>query len=116
MNRTLCIQVQPNRAPDINLARVRSICDGLASRKDLVARFAAIEGRDKGPYVNLMFETGNPRELWKLLRTRLYRDKAVGAALARASMAVIEGKQGWDDYYLLFHFDPDVPVEKLDSR
>ena len=115
MTRTLCIQVQPNRARDIDLARVRSICEGLATRKDLIARFSASEGCDKGPYVNLMFETGNPKELWRQLRTKLYRDKAVGAALARSSMAMIEGEQGWDDYDLLFHFDPDVPVEKPDS-
>jgi hypothetical protein len=116
MSRTLCIQVHPNRAPDLDLARLRSICDVLATRKDLIARFSANGRRDKGPYINLMFETGNPEKLWRLLRTKLYRDKAVGAALARASMAVIEGKQGWDDYYLLFHFDPDVPVENPDSR
>lgn len=113
---TLCIQVQPNRVPDIDMARVRALGDGVASNKDLVSRFAVVEGEDKGPYANLMFETTELKKLWHLLQGTLYKDKMVGSALSQASMAMCEGKDGWNDYLLLYHFDPSVKLDNIDAR
>jgi hypothetical protein len=113
---TLCIQVQPNRAPDIDMARIRALGEGIASDKELVTRFAIVEGEDNGPYANLMFETTELQKLWRLLQDALYRDEEVGSALSQASMAMCEGKDGWNDYLLLYHFDPSVKLDNFNAR
>jgi hypothetical protein len=113
---TLCIQVQPDRAPDIDLARVRALGEDVASNKELVSRFAVVDGKDKEPYSNLMFETTELEELWRVLQDALYKDEKVGSALSQASMAMCEGNDGWNDYLLLHHFDPSVKLDNLNAR
>lgn len=113
---TLCIQVQPNRAPEIDIARVRALVEGVAENKELVSRFAVVEGEDKGPYSNLMFETTELKTLWGLLLDTLYKDKKVGSALSQSSMAMCEGSDGWNDYLLLYHFDPSVKLDTINAR
>jgi len=113
---TLCIQIQPNRAPEMDMARVRALGEEVASDKVLVERFSIVQGEDGGPYVNLMFETERLAELWKLLSVKLYEDRGVGAGMARASMSTCEGKHGWDDYLLLYHFDPEIKLDDFNAR
>ena len=110
---TFCIQVQPDRAPDLDMERVRSLCRLISSRRALVVRHSIAEGVDKGRYVNLMFDTAQPRELWGMLHSIFYEDAIIGSGLALASMAMCEGDQGWDDYRLLHHFDPEVETDTL---
>ena len=110
--RTLCIQVQPDRAPAIDMARVFALCQSVAANKKLVSRFAAVEGEDNGLYTDLMFETTELQTLWRLLQNVLYKDAKIGSALSKASMTTCEGKDGWNDYLLLYHFDLSL---KLDS-
>ena len=110
---TFCIQIQPSRAPDLDMDRVRSLCRLVSSRRALVDRHSIAEGVDNGRYVNLMFDTAQPADLWAMLSSIFYQDGMVGAGLARASMAMCEGDQGWDDYRLLHHFDPEVELDTL---
>lgn len=105
-----CIQIHPGRAGDLDLDAVRALCAALAKDDGLVRRHVVVEGEDDGPYVNLMFDTERPKELWSLLQQRLYQSSAVGAPMRRGSMAMCQGKRGWDDYLLLHHYDPAVPV------
>ena len=112
---TLCIQVQPNRAPAIDMERVRALGETIAANKELITRFAVVEGEDNGPYSNLMFETLELQKLWESLWQTLYGDDSVGLALSQASMAMCEGSDGWNDYLLLYHFDPLVKVDRLDG-
>lgn len=112
----LCIQVQPNKVPDIDMERVRALGEAVSSDKTLVSRFAIVEGEDKDPYSNLMFETQELQKLWRLLQDVMYRDKKVGLALSQASMAMCEGNDGWNDYLLLYHFDPSVQLNNFNAR
>jgi len=43
----------------------------------------------------------------------LYKDGQVGPAMARASMAMCEGSDGWTNYLLLYHFDRSVKVDRF---
>lgn len=108
----LCIQIQPNRAPDLDVAALRNLCDVLAGNELLVERCSFVEGDDEGPYLNLMFETNSLQALWALLQDHLYQDKTIGALLKRASIATCEGDHGWEDHLLLHHFDRTL---RLDS-
>jgi hypothetical protein len=112
---TLCIQVQTNRLPGIDIQRVQALSKTIASNKKLVTRFAVVEGQDDGPYSNLMFETLELQKLWESLWETLYRDGRVGSALSQASMAMCEGSDGWNNYLLLYHLDPLVKLDRLDA-
>lgn len=108
-----CIQVHPDRSLELDLDRVRSLCEGLASSNRLIRRFTFAEGTDRGRYANLMFDTTDPEALWKLLQQSLYRSSEFGGALAKSSMVMCEGSHGWDDYLLLHHYDPTVRCDRL---
>ncbi len=113
---TFCIQVQPDRAPELDMERVLSLCRLATSRRVLVERHSIVEGVDdagKGPHVNLVFDTAEPRALWDLLRSLFYEDSMVGPALATASLVMCEGEDGWDDYRVLHHFDPQVEIDEI---
>jgi hypothetical protein len=112
---TLCIQIQPNRAIGIDMKRVRALAESLASDNELITRFAIVEGDDRGPYSNLMFETSDPQKLWHLVSDALYKDGKVGPALASGSMAMCEGSNGWTNYLLLYHFDPSVKLDRFED-
>lgn len=113
---TLCIQVQPNRAPGIDMLRVRALAETIAANKELTTRFAVVEGEDDGPYSNLMFETWGLQKLWESLWETLYKDERVGSVLSQASMAMCEGSDGWNNYLLLYHFDPLEKLDRLDAN
>lgn len=98
------------------MATVRMLAEVIASNKELVSRFAVVDGEDKEPYSNLIFETTELRILWDLLQKSLYKDEKVGLALTQASMAMCEGNDGWNDYLLLYHFDPSLKLDTIDAR
>ena len=93
------------------MERVRGLCERVAANKDLVMRFAVVEGEDRGPYANLMFESSDLQRLWGSLSDVLYGDEKVGPALSKASIAMCEGREGWNDYLLLYHFDSSVELD-----
>jgi len=108
-----CIQVQPDRAPDISIDRVRELCREVASDTALVERHGVVEGDDGGPYLNLMFETPRAAAFWQAVQARIYADAVVGEPMAKASMATCTGEEGWDDYLLLHHYDPRHELDAL---
>lgn len=113
---TFCIQVQPDRAPGIDIDRVRELCQETASDTSMVERHGVIEGNDEGPYLNLMFEIVKAGEFWRSVKTKLYADPLVGGAMERASMATCTGEHGWDDYLLLYHYDKGLQLDVLPNH
>ena len=61
----LCIQIQPHRAPDLDVAAVRNRCEALASKETVIERFAVVEGPDEVAYIrafsNHMESRGIPK-------------------------------------------------------
>ena len=111
----LCIQIQPNRAPALDMASVRGACDVLAAREAIVGGLTSFEGDDDGPYLNLIFETTDLPALWEMLRSRLFQDKIFGTLMNKASIVTCEGSRGWDDYLLLHHFDRTEVLDNFDN-
>jgi hypothetical protein len=111
-----CIQVQPDRAPGLDIGRVRGLCVQLASDKALIERHGVIEGDDGGPYLNLMFETPDAAKFWKMVETKIYGDHVVGGPMSQASLATCTGEHGWDDYLLLHHYDQGLQLDSLSDR
>jgi hypothetical protein len=110
---TFCLQIQPDRAPGLDMDRVRSLCRLVTSRRALARNHSIVDGTDKGQHLNFIFETGQPAEFWALLQSVFYEDTLIGPAMARASLALCEGDQGWDDCLVLHHFDPEVETDTL---
>jgi len=106
--RSLSIQFQPERADGLDVKRLEAACAEIATVTDLVEHHEFNEGSDRGPYINFTFGTRRAGELWRLISDRLYKDKEFGPHMRVASMAMCSSEEGWDDYLLLYHFDPAV--------
>lgn len=96
------------RCDDLDVPGVRSVCEDLAAEKILIQRFAFVDGTDGHYYIDLMFETDRPKELWDLLLQRLYQSAEFGGSMRKSSMAMCQGQHGWDDYLLLHHYDSTI--------
>jgi hypothetical protein len=106
-----CIQVHPHRCPQGDVAELFSQCERLTTDKDWVRRFRAEHGFDEHAYVKLWFETEYPKLLWQGLNARLYSAGALGKLMRTASIAMCEGRHGWDDGLLLYHYDVGVSTD-----
>ena len=108
----LCIQVQPNLAPGIDLGVVREVAVQLGSTT-LFTRHGEEEGFDNGPYISLYFDTPYLSEAWPVIWSQLYEDARIGTLIRASSIAICEGNNGWDDYLLLHHFNPAESVDDI---
>lgn len=108
--KSISVQVQPERSPGIDIARLTDLFTELASRVDLVRHHAFQSGEDDGAYFNFTFGTEQPEELWRTMLALIYKAPEYKVHMAVASMAMCSGESGWDTYVQLFHWDPLVPV------
>lgn len=106
--RSLSIQVQPARSPGIDRAGVISEFEAIAGATELEKHHTFDSGDDKVTYFNFTFGTSDAQNLWQLIRRRLYNTGNFSNHMRQASMAMCSSEEGWDDYLLLYHFDPTV--------
>ena len=111
--RSLSVQVQPDRAPGMDMAGVTRAFELLVARTDLVQHHAFSAGTVPGPYFNFTFGTNRAAELWAAMRELLYESAQYGPAMAAASMAMCSSETGWEQYVQLYHWDPAVATVAL---
>lgn len=111
--KAISIQIQPRRAPGLNIDEIRTLMERIATSSPLVERHHFDEGHDKGHYFNFTFGTQDLKGLWEILREQVYADRVFGRLVALSSIATCEGSHGWDDYLLLHHFDPEQRRDTL---
>lgn len=105
----LTVQVQPNRAPTLDLEAVLALFASAAELAD-----AELEIReDEGPYVNYDFRTRDLPRLWEILQGQVFWDQAIGPSLAKSSIVTCQGKRGGDDYLLLHHYDRGLALDDI---
>lgn len=109
--KALSIQVQPNRSPEIDMERIQSEFEKLAMVTELVAHHDFNHGEDNGPYYNFTFGTTSAAKLWQRIQQSIYHNVEFGAYMQASSMAMCSSEHGWDDYLLLFHYDPSVTLD-----
>jgi hypothetical protein len=114
MLKALSIQIQPERAPELNVAEVKRSLEAI-TKSTLVRRHDFNEGFDETRYLNFTFGTEDLRGLWSLIQSTIFGDAPFAEPLARASIIVCEGNDGWNDYLQLFHFDPSLPRDSIDA-
>jgi hypothetical protein len=109
--RSLSIQVQPDKSPSINMQRLDAAFEIIASDRYLVEHHSFSNGMDKSPYSNYTFGTKHALRLWESVQTSIYNNTEFGAHMRLASIVTCSSEEGWDDYLLLFHFDPAVELD-----
>jgi hypothetical protein len=108
----LCIQIQPSRAPGINLAFIRDAAAQLGATA-LFTQYGEEEGFDEGTHINLYFDAPSPAEAWPVIHSTFYDDVRLCEMLRKLSIATCQGQAGWDDYLLLHHFDTTLFLDKF---
>src|SRR5215468_9033752 len=109
--RSLSVQIQPERSPTLNLVAVTSAFVEIAGDVQLVRHHAFDQGHDSGDYHNFTFGTERAGALWREIRRRLFDDPVLGDDMRKVSIAACSSDTGWNDYLLLFHFDPAASVD-----
>jgi hypothetical protein len=109
--RALSIQVQPDLSPGIDMSQVTAAFELIAGDSELVKHHSFDHGYDKAPYFNYTFGTPDAGRLWQIVRKNLYSSRELTPHMRRASMAVCSSEEGWDEYLLLYHFDPAVKLD-----
>jgi hypothetical protein len=110
--RSLSIQVQPERVPELDIEETKRIIEELRGNL-LVEKCSFDEGYDKRRYLNFTLGTNNAKSLWDVIQRTFFEHNIVGKQLAKCSIVVCSSEEGWDNYILLYHFDPSVPVESF---
>ena len=108
----VCIQVHPSRAPTLNVTCLSEVCEVIAKQIKSIRGIGITKGEDDGKYLNIVFATENPIESWRKLKEALLDSAEFGSSLKASCMCMCTGKTGWDDYLLLYHFDPEVPLDE----
>ena len=99
----ICVQFQPDRAPELSLKEIRSVLESIGATPRLVQGHRVDEGEENGPYLNFTFDTPDLGELWALIEDQIFRDPPWGRLARKASIVTCEGN------LILHHFDPAVP-------
>jgi hypothetical protein len=115
MMKALSIQIQPERVPGLKMKEVQVAFEAIAGMSPLVEHHQFDDGFDKTRYFNFTFGTEDLERLWAVIRSTIYRNPALAEPIAKSSIVVCTGENGWDDYLLLFHFDPSVPCAEINA-
>jgi len=107
----LIVQVQPDRAPALDLDAVLALLTSAAELAD--AELEITEGEDDGPYLTCDFRTRDLGRLWEILQGQVFWGRAIGPSLAMSSIVTCQGNRGWDDYLLLHHYDRAQALDTL---
>lgn len=117
----LHVRIQPERAPDLDLAAVLALFSSAAEVAD--AELEVLGGDDDdpdlddaGPCVRFAFRTLDVVRLWNVLQGQVFWDDTVGPDLAIASIVTCGRRHGDDDVELLLHHhDRSIVPDTLDD-
>lgn len=92
--------------------------DHRVAAEGVVLTFEFGKGNDRGPYLNFSFTAHNHSlpKVWRLVKRRVLGYRSLGDLLRRSCIVTCVGFRGWDNYLLLHHFNPKVPLEELRIR
>jgi len=99
--RCLHIQLQPELCNCDDPSKLADGLKSIATVHPATKKVEVVFGEDDGPYININIDTTDPTSLWSLLHDAIAND----VSLSSCAIACCEGATGWDDYFLLFHFD-----------
>jgi hypothetical protein len=112
--RSLNIQIQTVREPSLDVVRLRHILEDLSNLKPLVESTIRDEGSEYGLFMNCTYQTENLHAFWAAVQERLLSVPEFGEKASNCSTIIASrGGEGWEDYLLLQHFDPNIETQSL---
>lgn len=109
----VCVQIHPVRDPELDTNQLKSACEFIAKNIPGIRGVGFSEGEDAGPYLNIIFAVVEPAQSWHQIRLALIESSEFGGSLKKCCMCMCTGQNGWDDYLLLYHFDPRVALDEI---
>lgn len=109
----ICIQVHLSLAPTLDRVRLTQDCERIARSTPSVRGMEVSDGDDDGPFINIALASDNLAQSWRQLGPALLESPEFGATLKAASLWMCTGEDGWNDYRLLYHYDPTIEVDEL---
>jgi hypothetical protein len=109
--RSLSVQVQPHKSPDLDMTMLTLAFKRLTKRGELVATYSFDKGDNAGPYYNYTFSTTRAATLWRTIKSEIYDEPEFHAHMSKASMAMLSSETGWRTYSMLFHWDSAVEID-----
>ena len=110
---TLSIQIHAERASPRRMEDIEFAFAALAQNSDLVAAYLFSRGDECGIDSTSTFDTRSPNLLWKTIDSRIFPHSESATNLKNAAIVVCSGSAGWDDYFLVSHFDASECVDEL---
>ena len=109
--RTICIQVQPERARGLDVKAVARLMLRIAIAAK-VQEFSVIRGANDH-WLNFLFTVKGLRPMWRKLRSGVLSHAKHGAKLRRCTIVSAQGSRGWANYRLLHHFNGAEPLDEI---
>ncbi|MHC4750142.1 MAG: hypothetical protein ACYTFW_09740 [Planctomycetota bacterium] len=109
----LSVQIQLERSSKLEEDRIIHSFKEMCDKSSLIKHIDIEKGYDEGSYININYTTDNLKALWGQIRSHFYEQEDFGLVLAKASIVVCEGDNGWDDYLLLHHFDEREEIDTI---
>ena len=85
----------------------------MAADNPLVSTYRFSNGNDDGDYLNFDFDTPHPAALWDQIQGAIYDASPFGQEVCQSSMAICTGRNGWEDYLLIHHWDPEEDLDEV---
>jgi hypothetical protein len=111
--RTLSIQFQPSRSPDLTVEAVTTLMARIAASLSDVREFTVQRGSERDPCINYFFTSRAPARIWMALGVQAFAHRRLGPRLRRATIVTCQGSRGWDNYLLLHHFDQRHSLDRM---
>lgn len=107
---TICCQIQIDRLTTLTEERINDLVRNISNQTPNVS-FES--GGDHGRYINLFVVSDDAVAAWDAINTSLLADHTIGNEIRTSAIVTMTGRNGWDDYLLLHHFDPIQPLDTI---
>ena len=112
----LSVQIQSDLVTDVDAKHIIELLMQLAKDTSLVQDSHVTHGSDNGHYINIVFQTPDAPRLWQAIQSTLCLTPENMPPISRSIIVVCEGKNGWNDYLLLHHFDKSEALDIFPSK
>lgn len=113
--KNLSVQIQSDLVTEVDAENIIELLMPLAKDTSLVQESHVTSGSDNGHYINIDFQTPDAPRLWQAIQSTLCLSRGNESPISRSVIVVCEGKDGWNDYLLLHHFDDSEATDVFSS-
>ncbi len=105
----LLIQIQPELIKGFNPKATKKLLIIAKDRCKGTLTWHVDQGNDNGEYRNITWETKHIKSLWAILSRHILHNDS----LHKCVIVTCTGKDGWNDYLQLYHYDKSQKLDTL---